>query len=213
MSARSFKLDTAAVKEALPEQTGVQRIKEPGAHEGRIRIAFYEQGQYGAEFFNIMFESDDGKEIGPLSICTHGNNGEPTYGYGLVQTILTCAKVRELAPANGEVEIWDRNERALVSRQKEVYPALSGKKIGLFLRGEEWENNEGKRGIKLAVNGAFEHGTRLMADEILAQSKTPERYARKLEWLLQNPVKPLKQQANGRSHQVDEQYSDADLPF
>lgn len=212
--ARTYTLDPVSAKASLPQ--GKQRIDVAGAYQGRMRKVFYEQKPSGSESVNIMFESDDGQEVGPLTIWTHGKEGQELYGNGLFNAILTCARVKELKSANGTVELYDFNEKAVVERQKEVYPALSDKPIGLFLREEEYQKQDGSIGTKMSISGAFEHGTKLMADEILTKQTTPVRYAGQVAWLEANPLKKLKGSNVRQSHQAETQYDDFDasgIPF
>lgn len=212
--ARSYTLDTEAAKRS---NTGGKRIDTAGAYPGQIRIAFYDKNDRGTESVQLMFESDGGQEIGPLPLYTHKGDGTPLPGFDAFNAILTCARVRELKSARGEVELYDFNEQKPVTKQKEVYPALSGKRIGLFLRQEEYQKQSGEIGERMVIAAPFDPDTRLMAVEILNKQTEANSYEKVLAWIEKNPVKAMK----GARRQPDNMpptysandFNDDDIPF
>jgi hypothetical protein len=140
--ARAFNLDTNAARES---NVGGKRIQETGKYIGTLVAAFYEQNQNGTESMNLMFKSDSGQEAGPLSIYTHNGKGEALAGYKLVNALMTCCRVKSLSAKQMPVALYDYDANAVVTKQKECYTELMGKRIGLVLQLEEYEKQRRNR--------------------------------------------------------------------
>lgn len=186
---RSYNLDTEAAKQA---NTGGKRITDSGAYAGTLKAAFYEQNERGTESVNLMFVSDAGQEIGPLAIYTHNGEGKELPGYNAFNALLTCARIKAVSTSDGSVELYDYDSQKVVTKQKEVYPMLTDKPIGLLLRREEYENRNGEVKERMVLAGSYEPATSLMAGEILARKTEPHDLERMVSWLDANPVKELK---------------------
>lgn len=217
MTARSYNIDGKAAANAA---SGGKRITETGPYAGKIRVAFYEKNDKGTESVHILFSADNGQEAGPLALYTHNSEGHTLPSYDMFNAILCCAKVKSIAPKSSHVELYDYKSQSMVSKQKEVYPELSGKPVGLFLRQEEYESQSGEIKTRLIIDGAFDVATKLMANEIMARTTEPVGYRLKSEWLAKNPIKrmkgkPVASQSSGYtgSVAVDPGFDDSDIPF
>lgn len=213
--AREYALDTEAAKKA---NMGGKRITDAGAYVGNFRAAFYEKNEKGTESVSFLFDSDNGQEAGPLTLYTHNKDGDALPGYDALNAIMTCMKVKSLKAKRGEVELYDFNASSMVTKTKELYPELSGKPVGLFLRREEYTKQSGDTGERLIINGSFEPTTKLMAGEILAKKTEAKSYDSVLSWLEKNPVKHQKgqrQQSSSQSYgsSAGGDFSDDDIPF
>lgn len=209
---REYTLDTEAAKQA---NTGGKRITESGAYAGKLKAAFYEKNPKGTESVNLMFEADNGQEIGPLSIYTHNGDGVELPGYNAFNALLTCLRARSVSTTKGKVELYDYDSKAVVTKDKEVYPELSGKPVGLFLRQEEYQKQNGEIGERMTVAGAFEASTKLMANEILAKKTEATNYGQMEAWLAKDPVKRLKGRSGGNGNAPPAHHADFndDLDF
>jgi len=180
--ARNYDLDTSAAKEA---NSGGKRITEPGVYVGTFRAAWFEINDKGTESVGLFFQSEQGQEAGPLMLYTHNGRGEALPSYKTLNAIMACLKVRKLEAKRGNVTFYDHEARKDVQREKDTYPALVGKRVGIVLQGEEQEyQGELKKRLQLAAPFCAE--TRRMAVEILDQKTTPEALDRYLVWFESN---------------------------
>lgn len=189
--ARAFQLDTSAAREA---NTGGKRITETGKYIGTIVAAFYEKNQNGTESVNFMFESDQKQEAGPLVLYTHNSAGEPLHGLKALNAVMVCVRQKALTVKPGAVQLYDYDSGAVVTKQKETYAELTGKKIGFVLQKEEYHNAQGELRYRLLISAPFEATTELMANEILDKSTEPKALAKYMEYIMANPVRKAKQQ-------------------
>lgn len=193
--ARDFKLNSNAAREA---NSGGKRITEPGAYTGTIKQAWYECNDNGTESVNLTFASDSGQEAGPLALYTHNGKGEELPSFKTFNAILACLRLRSVEAKPGKVTLWDGS--AEVQRQKDVYPAMIGKRIGLVLQGEEYVNRDGDTKMRLLIAAPYCAETRRMAAEVLDTSE-PKALDRYLTWFEAHKVKagrgnrPQRQQA------------------
>lgn len=213
--ARDYTLNTEA---AMQANTGGKRITEPGAYSGKLTAAFYEKNDNGTESVNLMFQSEHGQEIGPLPIYTHNNKGEELPGFNTLNALMTCLKVRGLNSKRGKVDLFDFDSKSTITKDKDIYPDLIGKPVGLLLRGEEYENRNKEVKVRMIVQASYEPGSRLMASEILAKKTEGVDLDRNVEWLTNNPVKRLKGSrpqvaAASTSTAGGVDFSDDDIPF
>jgi len=214
---RSYTLDTEAAKQA---NTGGKRITESGAYAGTLKAAFYEKNEKGTESVHLMFEADNGQEIGPLAIYTHSADGTPLQGYNAFNALLTCLRIKAVDTKMGNVELYDFDSQKVVTKRKELYSALSGKPAGLLLRQEEYKKQNGDVGTKMTLAGSYEPSSRLMAGEILAKKTDPVDLDKAVTWLAANPIKHLRGGSRGSAPSggysspapaVD--FADDDIPF
>lgn len=216
--ARNFSLNPQAAREA---NSGGKRIQDTGKYKGKIVAAFYECNQNGTESVSFQFESDGGQEAGPLTIYTHKSSGEELTGFNLVNAILTCAKVKTITAKAGNVGLYDYDLKEVVTKQKDVYPELAGRRIGFVLQLEQYTKSTGDLGHRLLIVAPFDVDTELMAAEILDRKTEPQLLGRFMEWIAKNPVKiqrdrsPAKAYAAAQSFQapIDNDFIDSDIPF
>jgi hypothetical protein len=211
--ARDYNLDPEAAKQA---NTGGKRITESGGYAGTFKAAFYEKNEKGTEAVHLMFESDAGQEVGPLAIYTHKGDGTTLPGFNALNALMTCLKVRALESKRGKVDLYDFDSQKMVTKDKDVYPALVGKRVGLVLRREEYEKRSGEIGERMTLAASYDPDSRLMASEILGKVAEPAALDRMLDWVDKNPVKHLK---NGRpaaastARTAADDFVDDDIPF
>lgn len=213
--AREYALDTQAAKEA---NSGGKRIKESGKYIGTFKAAWYEQNDKGTESVHFLFESNDGQEAGPLALYTHNGKGEPLPSFKTFNAILTCLKLRGVRAKVGKVELYDFNSGGMVLKDKELYPDIAGKPIGLVLQREEYEKQDGAIGERMIIVGPFESATGRMAVEIL-DNKPASTLEGLMKWLEANPVKKHRggRQQHGSTgggyQQTSSSFADDDIPF
>lgn len=142
------------------------RIDEKGKYKGKITLAKAYTTQSKAQFVEINFQ-DDGKRIAKISICTHGKNGEPTYGFKQVQAIMACVKVKEINTEKRTVEEYDFDSKQKVKVEVDAIPELCGKNIGLALYRIDETANNGKNYFKMEIAAPFNYDTEQTAKELL----------------------------------------------
>lgn len=214
--ARNYDLDQAAAKDA---NSGGKRITEPGAYVGTFRAAWYEVNGNGTESVGLFFTSDQGQEAGPLMLYTHKGDGEALPSYKTLNAIMVCLKASKLESKRGSVTFYDPDTRKDVQREKDTYPALMGKRIGIVLQGEEQEYN-GETKKRLQLIAAFGAESRRMAAEIIDKKEKAEQLDKFLIWFESNKWKQAKKSsgapaANKAAHgstATPPAYFD-DLPF
>lgn len=208
---RTYALDTTAAKEA---NNGGKRISEPGEYTGKIRAAWHEVNEKGTESVHIIFASDGGQEAGPLALYTHKGDGTTLPSYKTLNAIMACCKVRELKPTRGPVKLWNRDANAEVEKQKDIFPALSGKPLGLVLQAEEYENRNFEVKERMVIAAPFEAGTRKMAEEVLTQSPDAKALDKYLTWFSNgHQVKKLKSRNHAESAPAPQSDNFDDIPF
>ena len=211
--ARNYDLNTAAAKEA---NSGGKRITEPGVYVGRFYAAWAETNDKGTESVGLFFQSEGGQEAGPLMLYTHNGKGEELPSFKTLNALMACLKVRKLEAKTGKVSFYDFDSRSDVLREKETYPALVGKRVGIVLQGEEQEY-QGELKKRLQLVASFCADTRRMAGEILEQKTTPEALDRYLTWFESNKwrhAKPAKGATAARTHDaVRDVDFDEGIPF
>jgi len=97
-------------------------INETGAYVITITEAALKQSEKGARFIEFSGESDDGRKVQYLSVCTQKNDGtENKFGANVIHAMMGCAGIKQLT-------------QHMVSASNFVAPEFHGKKIGLVLQ-------------------------------------------------------------------------------
>lgn len=97
-------------------------INETGAYVVTITEAALKQSEKGARFIEFSGESDDGRKVQYLSVCTQKNDGtENKFGANVIHAMMGCAGIKQLT-------------QQMVSVSNFVAPEFHGKKIGLVLQ-------------------------------------------------------------------------------
>lgn len=186
--AREYALNPHAAKEA---NNGGKRITEPGAYVGTFRAAWYEKNENGTEAVGFFFVSEQGQEAGPLMLYTHNGEGKELPSYKTLNALMACLRIRKMEVKVGKVSFYDFDARADVARDKETYPGLINKRIGVVLQGEEHEYN-GETKKRLQFIAPFDAETRRMAAEILDSKEKAEQLDKFLSWFESNKWKQSK---------------------
>ena len=210
--ARDYTLNATAAKEA---NSGGKRITEPGAYTGTFRAAWYEVNGNGTESVGLFFLSDQGQEAGPLMLYTHNGKGDELPSFKTLNALMACLKLRKLEVKPGRVKFYDHDSRSDVERDKETYPAIVGKRIGIVLQGEEQEY-QGELKKRLQLVAAFCPETRRMAAEIIDSKPTAEALDRYMTWFEQNKWRHVKSKQSVKRQEpapADANDFDDDIPF
>jgi hypothetical protein len=113
------------------DQTG-SRISEIGKYVGTFTQAEDLTAASGTKGVGFRFEANG--QSANLSLYTTKTDGTKLMGYQALMAIMTCMKLRGIAPKPGTVKHWDNEARQEVSKQAQIFPELCGPRIGLLLQ-------------------------------------------------------------------------------
>lgn len=176
---RSYNLDPNQAKQA-----GVSnRITESGMYTGRFVRAEAIKSRQETEGVEFTFESVDGQTADFLTCWTYNADGKELYGLKVLMAVMTCLRVKQLAPREMMFQKHDGSQRGI------GYPDLTNKPIGLLLQREEYEKQDGSVGFKFNIALPFEASSGLTAREILSSVTAPNDMERALAGLRDKPLK------------------------
>lgn len=207
--ARTYAYDAQAAAEAT---SGGKRITEHGHYKGKFKFAWAETNQNGTESVNFIFESDTGQQAGPLPLYTHKGDGTELYSFKTLQAIIGCLRLKGIKPQPGSVTLWDYDAKSEVSKQKDIFPALMGRPVGVILTTEDYVGNDGKQRTRLLLSGAFTADTEQMANELDRNENGG--FQKYLEWMTKANRwhKSLKNApAANQAYGTETQYTDDDF--
>ena len=142
-------------------------IKDTGKYVGVITRAEKLLSKNSVEGVGLSFKSDDGATANYLDVYTARADGSLLRGYHLVQALLVCCGVKEVAEGPITFDKWTRDQ-GIVETTVPGYPALMGKRIGLILQKElSTHRDTGADVERVNIVAVFQANTGLTATEIL----------------------------------------------
>lgn len=173
-------------------------IRETGEYVAVITRAEKLLSKNGVEGVGLSIRTDDGASANYLDLYTIKPDGTKLRGYHLVQALLCCTRVKNADEGRITFEKWDSNERRLVPIQGDGYPALMGKRVGVFLQQElQIHQVTGETVDRLNLIGVFEASTGLTATEILDGKTKAERAEKYRQIIAKTPIRDSRK--NGKS--------------
>lgn len=165
-------------------------LRDSGKYVGTITRAEKLLSRNNVEGLGLSIKTDDGRTASYLDVYTvRLSDGERLRGYHLVQALLACLKLRDVEEGSIEADKWDAAARTQVRTNLPGYPALMGKRIGVFLQRELSINqNTGDDADRLILIGVFDPTTNLTASEILGGKTEPKRIHDYEQMLERTPV-------------------------
>jgi hypothetical protein len=179
-----YQLDPNEARKA--DQTG-NRISEIGKYVGTFTQAEDLTASSGTKGVGFRFECNG--QTANLSLYTTKTDGTKLMGFQALMAIMTCMKLRGIAPKAGQVKHWDNEAKMEVTRNAQVFPDLCGKPIGLLLETEDYQKQNGGTGTRMVIAGIFQAETELTASEILDKKTKPEQLAKMVLRLRHRPVR------------------------
>jgi hypothetical protein len=168
----------------LARQVGMtSRITQSGRYVGRFTRAELIASRQKTEGVEFTFETETGQIADYLTCWTHNVEGRELYGLKVLNAILTCMRLREIAPRVAKLE--DRNGG---TRDARVFPQLLDKPIGLVLQREEYLKQDGNVGWKFSIVAPFEPSSGMTAAEILGRATEAAQIDRIVESLRDKPL-------------------------
>lgn len=176
------------------------RIEEAGKYVGIIKHMEFITANSGTTGFEIEFETDN-KESATFSIWTEKSDGTGLSGTHKINALLACVGVRGLTPTNGQLEKYDFDLKERVTKNCIVAPEIAGKRVGLLLQRENYQNNSGDWKFQMNFFSCFHAQSELMAKEIIDRKTSPEALPKSLASLMTNPVTTRKPKNNNGGYQ------------
>jgi biotin-(acetyl-CoA carboxylase) ligase len=204
-----YALDTNEARKA--DSTG-SMIKEIGKYTGKFTQAEDVTASTGTKGVALSFESDAGQKA-RVSLYTQKSNGERIMGFQTLMAVMTCLKLRNIAPKAGAIKFWDNDAKAEKTKDGTVFPDLCGKPIGLLLETEDYEKQDGSVGTRMVLKGVFQAGSELTASEILDQKTKPEQLERMVSSLRHRPLKGHKAPVQSAGVPATESDMGDDIPW
>lgn len=145
-----------------------------------------------SQFIEFSGESDDGRKVQYLSICTQKSDGTPNkFGVDMLNAIMGCAGVAQLT-------------QHMHSAGKYIAPEFSGKRVGMVLQKELRSKQDGSDTYGMDIRLPFIPDTRQTLLE-RKDGKQPEAVDKMLLSLKdKDSRKPQASQQSGDYHQYDE---------
>lgn len=168
---REYNLNPESAKKAEQFST---RITETGKYVGTLTHAVAVTASTGTEGIEFGFKADTGATADYLSIWCSKSDGTELSGTDTVNAIMTCLQIRNIKPEAGSYEAWDPDSKTRINKRAVIYPALTGKKIGLLLQKEQYLKQDQTIGETMRIAVPFDAVTGRSAGEILAKQIRPE---------------------------------------
>lgn len=136
-------------------------INETGSYVLTITEAALKQSEKGARFIEFSGESDDGRKVQYLNVCTQKNDGtENKFGANVIHAMMGCAGVKQLT-------------QQMLSASNFVAPEFHGKKLGLVLQKVLTSKRDGSDSYQMEIRIPFIAQTGQTLKE-KAEGKNPE---------------------------------------
>jgi hypothetical protein len=142
-------------------------IKETGKYEGVITRAEKLDSSNGTAGVGFSFKTAEGATANYLDVYTVKKDGETLFGANIVQAVLGCLGLKEVAEGEITFDKWTKDQ-GIVATKAIGYPSLMGKKIGFLLqRTLETHSKTGEDVDRVNIAAVFQAGTGLTSSEIL----------------------------------------------
>lgn len=166
-----------------------RRINETGLYVGTITTAFACKSEKGTKGVEIMFKADDGRTADYLQVWTRKQDGTALMGEQVIHAIMTCTEQKSLSLKPGKIE------RGGETKNVDIFPELTGRRIGFLLQKEPYEKSDGSHGDSMLIFMPLEADTKRTAKEKLEKVAKAEKYADVLKTLADRPMR--KRQGGG----------------
>ena len=180
-----YALDT---QEARKADTQGNQIKELGKYVGAITQAEDITAKSGTKGVALSFTSNSGQKT-KVGIYTIKADGTKLSGLSMLNALMTCLMLRNIAPKPGKVTRYDYDAKQDVIEDGSVFPELC-KPIGFLLETEDYLKNDGHTvGTRMVLRGVFQASTELTASEVLDKKTKPEQLEKMVATLRHRPLK------------------------
>lgn len=208
-----YALDT---QEARKADTQGNQIKELGKYVGSITQAEDITAKSGTKGVALSFTSNSGQKT-KVGIYTVKSDGTKLSGLSMLNALMTCLSLRNIAPKPGKVTRYDYDTKQDIVEQGSVFPELC-EPVGFLLETEDYLKNDGHSiGTRMVLRGVFQASTELTASEVLDKKTKPEQLEKMVATLRHRPLKAAGAQptrtapAGSSGSRFDDM--DDDIPF
>lgn len=205
-----YSLNTTAARQA-DERSG--RINEIGKFVGIFSRAEDVTSKKETRGIDFAFETPD-RQSANFTLWTFNKEGAELYGFKQLQSLMTCLRIKDMAPKTAMVRKWDRTSEGMIDVEGMVFDALMNKPIGILFETEDYPKNDGSTGTKVVPAYFFDARTELTASEILDKKVTPAQLAKLVLTLRHRPLRG-KQAAPAATNAAPAGggFDDDDIPF
>jgi hypothetical protein len=205
-----YSLNTKAARQA-DERSG--RIAEIGKYVGIFSRAEDVTSKKETRGIDFAFETPE-RQSANFTLWTYNKEGAELYGFKQLQSLMTCLRVKDMAPKAAIVRKWDRTAEGMVDVEGMIFEALMNQPIGILFETEDYPKNDGTTGTKVVPAYFFDAKSELTASEILDKKVTPAQLAKLVMTLKHRPLRG-KQPAPMASGAVPagNGFEDDDAPF
>lgn len=180
-----YALDT---QEARKADTQGNQIKELGKYIGTITQAEDITAKSGTKGVALSFTSNSGQKT-KVGIYTVKKDGTKLSGLSMLNALMTCLSLRNIAPKAGKVTHYDYDAKADIVEDGSVFPELC-KPVGFLLETEDYLKNDGNTvGTRMVLRGVFHANSELTASEVLDKKTKPEQLEKMVASLRHRPLK------------------------
>lgn len=184
-----YSLNTTAARQA-EERSG--RINEIGKFVGIFTRAEDVVSSKDTRGIDFAFETPE-RQSANFTLWTFNADGKELYGFKQLQSLMTCLRVKEMAPKAAIVRKWDRTAGGMVDVEGMIFEALMKKPIGILFETEEYQKYENKQpagvGTKVVPAYFFDASSEMTASEILDKKVTPAQLAKLVLTLRHRPLR------------------------
>jgi hypothetical protein len=203
-----YQLNVAAARQA--DNVG-SYLNEMGAYKGVIVSAYEKVSKTkGTKGVCIVFESNGQKAR--FDMWVRRADGTDLPDFGKLMSLMTCAKVKSLAPKSGIVKIYDRDANAEADHQVNVLPELVGKSVSIAFETEDYQYNGEVKTKLIPKHFASDDG--FTAGEIFDKKTTATQFEKLLGYLRHRPLRHTQLQAQQQQKPAASfNDMDDDIPF
>lgn len=180
-----YALNAQAARQA--EQRS-ERINEIGKYVGQFTRAEDIQSSKGTRGIDFAFVTDD-KQTANFTLWTFNASEKELFGFKQLQALMTCLRVKNIAPSGAVVKKWDRDTQQVQEFNANVFLDLMDKPVGILFETEDYLKNDGSVVTKVVPAAFFEASSELMASEILDKKVNAQQLPKMIQSLRHRPLR------------------------
>ena len=165
-----------------------ERITEIGKYVGQFTRAEDIESSKGTRGIDFAFVTED-KQTANFTLWTFNAANKELFGFKQLQALMTCLRVKNIAPSDAVVKKWDRDTQQVQEFDAQVFLDLMNKDVGILFETEDYQKNDGSIGTKVVPAAFFEASSELMASEILDKKAAAHQLAKMIPGLRHRPLR------------------------
>jgi hypothetical protein len=165
-----------------------ERITEIGKYVGQFTRAEDIESSKGTRGIDFAFVTED-KQTANFTLWTFNTANKELFGFKQLQALMTCLRVKNIAPSDAVVKKWDRDTQQVQEFDAQVFADLMNKPVGILFETEDYLKTDGSIGTKVVPAAFFEASSELMASEILDKKAAAHQLAKMIPNLRHRPLR------------------------